>query len=283
MCMKKNRIILFVLIMFSFSVISVLAVPPDPPELIITPPSYCELTNGGVEICDTIDNDCDGTVDEGVCEVPEDDAPSGGGGGGGGGSSPKPVNTTNTTVNASKPPVYIPSSSTRPEENSAPEVPLNNEESSNEENEKEEIRTLLGLPFSKVVLGVIVFFVVISLAVIMILHISKMKSSKRHGEKEPAGGQSSAGGASLPPLKPASQIQAEKGNMQSNQGTNKSSDYSNQRMPQSAPSKLNPEEMPAFKYVESMRKKGVKDEAILFQLRNKGWKEETLSKIFRQK
>jgi len=281
--MKKNILILFVMVVFSFSAISVLAVPPDPPELTIIPPSYCELTNGGVEICDTIDNDCDGTVDEGVCEVPDDDAPAGGGGGGGG-SSPKPVvNTTNTTVNTSKPPVYIPSSSSRPEENVAPEVPLNNEDSSDEEKEKEELRSILGLPFSKVVLGVIVLFVVIAIAVFMVLHISKIKSSKAHGEKESARMNNSSGkGEVLPPLKTTAQIQAERGNIQGNQGM--SSSGSAQKIPQqNVASKISPEEMPALKYVESMRKKGVRDEAILFQLRNKGWKEETLSKIFRQK
>ena len=46
---------------------------------------------------------------------------------------------------------------------------------------------------------------------------------------------------------------------------------------------LKPEDLPAIKYVESMRKKGIKDEVILYQLRSKGWKEETLSKIFKLK
>ncbi|HYD03416.1 MAG TPA: hypothetical protein VEC16_03905 [Alphaproteobacteria bacterium] len=88
---------LSIALLLVFSIASVIALPPVPPVEPGTPPDEdeCTATNDGIEICDSIDNDCDGTFDEDVCtETPEDtgddsgSSSSGGGssGGGGGGS-----------------------------------------------------------------------------------------------------------------------------------------------------------------------------------------------------
>jgi hypothetical protein len=61
---KEGGRLIIVLCLFLCSIIYVAGVPPPPPNITIIPPSTCTVTNGGVEICDNIDNDCDGSIDE---------------------------------------------------------------------------------------------------------------------------------------------------------------------------------------------------------------------------
>ena len=48
---------------------SVLALPPPPPDFLPGNPSVCTATNGGVEACDGIDNDCNGLVDDNLTRM----------------------------------------------------------------------------------------------------------------------------------------------------------------------------------------------------------------------
>jgi hypothetical protein len=99
----EGRILKLILLIFAIIIIStsiVTAPPPMPPaapEQPATVEPVCSNTNEGIEICDSLDNDCDGFTDEEGCSaIPEDttdtttDSTSSSGskkGGGGGGSS----------------------------------------------------------------------------------------------------------------------------------------------------------------------------------------------------
>jgi len=54
----------------------------------------CNITNNGTEICDSLDNDCNGQIDESVCPSGGDDDSGNGGGRGGGGGPPPIINQT---------------------------------------------------------------------------------------------------------------------------------------------------------------------------------------------
>lgn len=62
---KKVPIIILVLLTVLILTTIASANPPNPPESPNNPPE-CNETNGGIEICDGIDNDCDWEIDEGL-------------------------------------------------------------------------------------------------------------------------------------------------------------------------------------------------------------------------
>lgn len=78
MRLKKIYVIFFALVVISFFISNVFANPPFPPSS-PPPPEECVISNNGIEICDSLDNDCDGFIDNnlavslcanqiGVCE-----------------------------------------------------------------------------------------------------------------------------------------------------------------------------------------------------------------------
>ena len=62
-----NILFLSILIILSMTIrVYAASTPPAPTGITVPPlPTYCEITNGGVEICDGLDNNCNSQIDEG--------------------------------------------------------------------------------------------------------------------------------------------------------------------------------------------------------------------------
>jgi hypothetical protein len=276
---KKGELFILVLCLFLVSIMFVTAVPPPPPADVISPPTYCTATNGGVEICDSIDNDCDGTVDEGgVCTVtPPPTGGSGGGGGGGGGGSSRPSttvtkNTTNTTstvkpiVNnttpVKEPEVFI--NSTLVEI-----IPLADKvENLSQSETNQKLFTIFNFtPLKIFIVGSILMCMVVFLSIFILDYSRKRTKAKTQAVGSTvSSGVKTSSDARKPELTNIKlSAEADKVKSESKIST-----------------ELSSQEMQAMNYINAMRQKGFKEDYIMDQLRNKGWKEEVLSKLFRK-
>jgi hypothetical protein len=340
---KKRGWSILVLFLFLAGVIQVAAIPPPPPNVAVSPPSYCIVSNGGVEICDglsdedcdgvidngcscnvgdnrtcgsdvgicvsgtqycvngtwsltcvgsvsaqtevcdSLDNDCDGSVDEGVCTVTP---PSSGGGGGGGSSRTTTIvqNTTNTTNTSSeniskniapiKEPTVIVNTSL------VEIIPLADkvENLSMSESNKKLFTIFNFSPLKTFIVGSILMCMVVFLS-IFILDYSKKKKKINNNLNN----YTLSGSKELSDIKKQEYKKTESSTLQNDASkSSQSKDRNEKTVELKVSAGLSSQELQAVKYINAMRQKGFKDDYIRDQLKSKGWKEEITLKLFKK-